>query len=92
MRADGAGGTNYSHYGAAIPGVDALLAQVQDEADFDKRVALCREVELQVLRDLPVLGLLDLSYVTARNPRVDLGYRVTSGYAYWPLRRASVKG
>ena len=91
VKADGTGGTNYSHYGAAIPGVDALLTRVQDEPDFDKRVALCREVEMRVLRDLPVLGLLDLSYVTARNPRVDLGYTVQSGYAYWPLRRAKIK-
>jgi peptide/nickel transport system substrate-binding protein len=28
----------------------------------------------------------------ARNPRVDLGYTVRSGYAYWPLRRARVIG
>ena len=91
VKADGSGGGNYSHYGSAMPGVDALLTQVQDEPDFAKRVALCQVVELQVLRDLPVLGLLDLSYVTARNPRVDLGYEVKSGYAYWPLRRATLR-
>ena len=91
VNAEGSGGNNYSHYGSAIPGVDALLARLQDEPDFDKRVSLCREVELQVLRDLPVLGLLDLSYVTARNPRVNLGYEVKSGYAYWPLRRATLR-
>ena len=45
----------------------------------------------QVLRDLPLLGLLTLSYITARNPRIDLGYSVRSGYAYWPLRSARIK-
>ena len=45
-----------------------------------------------MLRDLPLLGLITLSYITARNPRIDLGYTVRSGYAYWPLRTAHVKG
>lgn len=91
VKPDGSGGTNYSHYGVALPGVDGLLERVLDEPDFDKRVALCQDVERQVLRDLPDIGLLTLSYVTARNPRVDLGYEVKSGYAYWPLRTARLK-
>ena len=45
---------------------------------------------MQVLRDLPVISLGTLSYVIARNPRIDLGYEVKSGYAYWPLKRARV--
>jgi peptide/nickel transport system substrate-binding protein len=91
VKPDGTGGTNYSHYGVAMPGVDDLLRRVFDEADFAKRMALCQEVERRVLRDLPLLGLITLSYITARNPRIDLGYTVRSGYAYWPLRTATVK-
>jgi peptide/nickel transport system substrate-binding protein len=91
VKPDGTGGTNYSHYGVAMPGVDDLLQQVLNEPDFAKRMALCQQVELQVLRDLPLLGLITLSYITARNPRIDLGYTVRSGYAYWPLRTARVK-
>ena len=41
-----------------------------------------------MLRDLPLLGTVTLSYVIARNPRVDIGYPVKSGYAYWPLNQA----
>ena len=91
VKADGTGGTNYSHYGVAMPGVDDLLQRVLDEPDFAKRMALCQEVERRVLRDLPLLGLITLSYITARHPRIDLGYTVRSGYAYWPLRTAVVK-
>ncbi len=91
VKPDGTGGTNYSHYGVAMPGVDDLLRRVFDEPDFAKRMALCQEVERRVLRDLPLLGLITLSYITARNPRIDLGYTVRSGYAYWPLRTATVK-
>jgi peptide/nickel transport system substrate-binding protein len=88
VKADGSGQDNYSHYGVALPGVDELLEKAQDEPDFDKRTALIQDVERQVLRDLPLLGIVTLSYVIARNPRVDIGYPVKSGYAYWPLNRA----
>jgi peptide/nickel transport system substrate-binding protein len=90
VKPDSTGGGNYSHYGVAIPGVDALLEKALDEPDFSRRAALCQEVERQVLRDLPDIGLLTLSYVIARNPRIDVGYPVKSGYAYWPLRRARI--
>ena len=88
VKGDGTGGENYSHYGAAIPGIDALIERAQDEPDFARRTALIQDVERQVLRDLPLLGIVTLSYVIARNPRVDIGYPVKSGYAYWPLNRA----
>jgi peptide/nickel transport system substrate-binding protein len=87
-RADGRGGENYSHYGVAIPGIDALIERAETEPDFAKRIALIQDMERQVLRDLPLLGIVTLSYVVARNPRVDIGFPVRSGYAYWPLNRA----
>lgn len=88
VRPDGTGQNNFSHYGEAIDGVNDLLEQVQDEPDFDRRIELVEEVERKVLADLPVLGIITLSYVVARNPRIDLGYEVQSGYAYWPLNQA----
>lgn len=88
VKADGSGGTNYSHYGVATKGVDDLLTQAVGEPDFNKRIALVQQIEKQVLTDLPDMGIITLSYVIARNPRVDLGFPVKSGYAYWPLHRA----
>lgn len=87
-KADGTGAENYSHYGVAIPGVDALIEKAQDEPDFNKRIALIQDIEKQVLRDLPLLGIVTLSYVIARNPRVNIGFPVKSGYAYWRLNKA----
>jgi len=87
-KADGRGGENYSHYGVAMPGIDALIERTQDEPDFERRTALIQDVERQVLRDLPMLGIVTLSYVVARNPRVDIGFPVRSGYAYWSLAKA----
>ena len=42
---DGSGGTNYSHYGVAMPGVDDLLTKANGEPDFDKRIALVQQIE-----------------------------------------------
>jgi peptide/nickel transport system substrate-binding protein len=88
VKADGTGQGNFSHYGVAIPGIDDLLAQAQDEPDFDKRTLIVQEIEKKLLTDLPILGIITLSYVIARNPRIDLGFPVESGFAYWPLSRA----
>jgi len=88
VKADGTGGGNYSHYGEVIPGIDDLLASVQNEPSFDARVAIFKEIEKKILTDLPCLGIITLGYVVARNPRIDLGYDVVSGGAAWPLWRA----
>ncbi|WP_320203597.1 ABC transporter substrate-binding protein [Agrobacterium rosae] len=85
---DGSGGTNFSHYGVIIPGIDDLMEKALATADFNQRMAVVQDMEKQILRDLPALGIITLSYVVARNPRVDLGYRVESGPAYWPMNKA----
>lgn len=88
VKADGTGGTNYAHYGIAMPGIDDLLDKSLDEPDFEKRIALAKEMEKKILTDLPLLGIITLSYVVARNPEVDIGFKVEAGPAYWSLRRA----
>jgi len=89
VKADGTGGGNYSHYGVAMPGIDDLLTQALSATDYATYIDLCKQIELQVLRDLPLIGLSTLSYTIVRNPRVDLGYPVESGYARWRLHRAT---
>jgi peptide/nickel transport system substrate-binding protein len=88
VKADGTGQGSFNHYGVAVPGIDDLLTQAQDEPDFDKRTAIIKEIEKKLLTDLPILGIITLSYVIARNPRVDLGFPVEGGFAYWPLNKA----
>jgi peptide/nickel transport system substrate-binding protein len=88
VKADGTGGTNYAHYGSAISGIDDLLAKSIAEPDFDKRVTLAKDMEKKILTDLPLLGIITLSYVVARNPNVDIGFTVQAGPAFWSLRRA----
>lgn len=89
VKGDGKGGGNYSHYGVAMPGIDALLDKALQATDYKDYVEICRQIELQVLRDLPLIGLSTLSFTVARNARVDLGYKVKSGYARWRFHRAT---
>jgi peptide/nickel transport system substrate-binding protein len=89
VKADGSGGINYSHYGVTIPGIDALLDKALQATDFKAYVDYCKQIELQVLRDLPLIGMSTLSFTVARNARVDLGYPVKSGYARWRFHRAT---
>jgi peptide/nickel transport system substrate-binding protein len=89
-KSDGTGGANFSHYGVAMPGIDALLEQALNEADFQKRILLCQQMERRVLTDLPIIPLCTNAYVIVRHPRVQLGYEVKSGFAYWPLNKAVI--
>ena len=88
VKADGSGQGNFSHYGVAMPGIDDLVTKALDEPDFSKRTVIFQEIERKLLADLPIMGIITLGYVIARNPRVDLGFPVQSGYAYWPLSKA----
>jgi peptide/nickel transport system substrate-binding protein len=92
VTADGRGGNNFSHYGVAMPGIDDLLEKASAEPDFDKRLALIQQAELKVMTDLPLLPISTNGYMIVRDPRVQLGYEVRSGYAYWRLDQAVVAG
>jgi peptide/nickel transport system substrate-binding protein len=90
VKSDGTGGANYSHYGVAKPGIDALLEQALSEGNLENRIALCQQMERRVLTDVPIIPLCTNAYVVVRHPRVKLGYEVKSGFAYWPLNKAVV--
>jgi peptide/nickel transport system substrate-binding protein len=89
VKADGNGGGNYSHYGVAMPGIDDLLDKALNSSSFKDYEAICRQIELQVLRDLPLIGLSTLSFTVARRGNIDLGYEVKGGYARWRFHRAT---
>lgn len=88
VRSDGNGGSNFSHYGVAIPGIDDLLAQALAEPDLEKRVAIVRDIEVQALRDAVILMISTNGFMVVRSPKIDLGYQVESGYVNWPLSKA----
>ena len=86
----GSGLGNYSHYGETMTGIDDLLDKLLDEPDLDTRMALTREAELRILRDLPAWNALSLSFVTARSPRIDLGYPISASYPNFSMYPARI--
>ncbi|MDE1994131.1 MAG: hypothetical protein KGI75_16630 [Rhizobiaceae bacterium] len=90
VKADGSGGANFSHYGAAIPGIDDLLTKAMDEPDLNQRIKLVQEIEVKFLTDMPLLPICDNGYMLVRSPNVDLGYEVKSGYAHWRMTKAKI--
>jgi peptide/nickel transport system substrate-binding protein len=86
------GDANFSHYGEVVPGVDDVLGKMLEEPDLDRRMALAREAELRILHDMPAWNALSLSFVTARNPRVDLGFTMKASYANFSMRKAHIIG
>ncbi|KKB12630.1 hypothetical protein VE25_06890 [Devosia geojensis] len=90
VKSDGNGGSNMSHYGVAIPGIDDLLAQALAEPDLDKRIAIVQEIEVQALKDAVILPVSNNGFMIVRSPKIDLGFEVESGYVNWPLSQASL--
>ncbi len=88
VKADGNGGSNMSHYGVAIPGIDDLLAQALAEPDLAKRIAIVQQIEIKALSDAVILPISNNGFMIVRSPKVDLGYEVVSGYVNWPLSQA----
>jgi len=87
---DGTGGGNYAHYGVKTPGVDKLLTEMLQTTTFDDYVKIGRQVELQIQKDLPLMALPTLSYLVVRNPRIDIGFDIKGGYAYWRFCKATI--
>jgi peptide/nickel transport system substrate-binding protein len=86
VKNDGSGDQNYSHYGViGGPGIDGLLDEALSEGDLAKRQEIIRQAEIKILTDLPAFTICTLSFVYARNPRVDLGFDVKAGYARYRL-------
>jgi peptide/nickel transport system substrate-binding protein len=90
VKPDGSGGTNYSHYGVLIPGIDELLTAAGGEPDFEKRIAIIQQAERKVLEDVPLIPISTNGYLIVRDPKVKLGFEVQSGFAYWRLDKAVI--
>ncbi len=82
---DGKGGSNFSHYGVHGPGIDAALAAARSEGDADKQAAMLRQIELQLLRDLPAVPLQCLGWVWVQQPFVKMPFQLASGLLNFPM-------
>jgi peptide/nickel transport system substrate-binding protein len=83
---------NFSHYGEMGGSVDKLVDQAVSETNVEKQLALLKEAQLQILKDMPVLPLQTQPLVSAIQGNIDLGYKPLSGfgqYEYATAKRVS---
>ncbi len=66
--------TNFSHYGAVIPGIDDLLDKARFSADAAEQKRLWEEAQRRIATDIAAIPLYSVKYALARTKRVDLGY------------------
>lgn len=85
VKADGTGGDNFSHYGIAMLGVDDQIETMSQATTIEEYTSIGRDIEKKLQDDLPLMGVANLGYAIVRNPEVNIGYEVESGYARWRL-------
>lgn len=78
VNSEGTGGDNFSHYGEVIPGIDDLFQQTLNEPDLDKRLDLVRQMELQILKDLPAMSVCSTAYVVIRAENLEMPFEIVS--------------
>jgi peptide/nickel transport system substrate-binding protein len=79
------GGRNYSHYGEVVGSIDEALAKAEVETDSTAQLTQLRDIQLQILRDLPVLRLQALGVLWVRQPWVKLPFEPKAGLGHYSL-------
>lgn len=80
--------TNFSHYGAVdangdgkIDSIDELIERARWELDPEKQIALWKEAQIKLLKDVAVVPIIRLKYVFPMSSNVDLGYSLEFSWA-----------
>jgi peptide/nickel transport system substrate-binding protein len=85
------GNRNFSHYGEVGTKIDEKLEAATAETDPQRQLAFLREIQLQIMRDLPMVPLQSLAVLYVRQPKLDLGFTPTAGLGNYPLETAVFK-
>jgi peptide/nickel transport system substrate-binding protein len=64
------------------------LNQALAEPNLDKRLAAVQQMDVQVLKDAVVMPVVTNGFMIVRSPKLELGFKVESGYVNWPLSQA----
>jgi peptide/nickel transport system substrate-binding protein len=81
---------NFSHFGDVAGNVDALIDRAYQEVDDAKRLALLKEIQMQILQQVPVVPLPSPAATWVHNPRLEIGFPVKAFMGTFTLARASV--
>lgn len=80
---------NFSHYGDLVGSIDEELSAAIAEPDPEKQQQMFKDIQLQIMRDLPVVPLQSLAVLYVRRPDLELGFEPDSGLGNYSLAQAS---
>jgi peptide/nickel transport system substrate-binding protein len=81
---------NFSHYGDLAGNSDALMAQANQEIDDTKRLALLKQIQLNILKEVPVIPLPSPASSWMHNGKtLDIGFPVKAFMGTFTLGKAS---
>ncbi len=83
---------NFSHYGDVAGNSDALMDQANQETDDTKRLALLKQIQLDLLRQVPVIPLPSPAMSWFHNGRtLEIGFPVKAYMGTFILAKATSK-
>jgi peptide/nickel transport system substrate-binding protein len=81
---------NFSHYGDVAGNSDALMDQANQEIDDTKRIALLKQIQIDILRQVPVIPLPSPANFWMHNGKtLQLGFPVQAYMGTFTLAKAS---
>ena len=84
--------TTFHYYATDVAGnVDVLIDRAHQEVDDTKRLALLKEIQMQILQQVPVVPLPSPAGTWVHNPRLEIGFPVNAFMGTFTLGRASVR-
>ncbi len=81
---------NFSHYGDVAGNADALMAKANAETDDAKRLAMLRQVQIDILREVPGIPLPSPAGAWIHNGKtLDIGFPIHAYMGTFTLGKAS---
>jgi peptide/nickel transport system substrate-binding protein len=84
---------NSSQYGVAIPGIDSFVTAARAMNDEKAIIDQYKQAELKILKDVPVVPLIQLYTPIVKQKYVDVGYTLEDSltYAYQMTEKLDIK-
>jgi peptide/nickel transport system substrate-binding protein len=81
---------NFSHYGDLAGNSDTLMAQANEEIDGAKRIAMLKQVQIEILRQVPVIPLPSPASSWMHNGKtLEIGFPIQAYMGTFTLGKAS---
>jgi peptide/nickel transport system substrate-binding protein len=81
---------NFSRFGDIGGNIDEALDAAVSELDPESQLEQFRDIQLEIMRELPMVPLQTLAVLWVRQPWVDLGFEPQAGLGHYQLEQATI--